>query len=198
MAITKTVIINKACTQVGARTVTSIDDGSDTANVLSAIYEPCLKSVLNECKWNFATKRAALATNSTVTLDFYDVGQGALYDRPTDVVRIFNSDPPYAKWKEEGDYIISDSSALSLRYVYYIEDTTKFPIYFVEALVDKLSADIAYAIVNSASLADSFLRKYEKISLPKAISSNSQTGEQQTMVDDAWTIAKYNDTQSDA
>lgn len=198
MAITKTVIINKACIQVGARTVSSIDDGSDTATILSAIYETCLKSVLNECKWNFATKRAALSTNSTVTLDFYDVGEGALYDRPTDVVRIFNIDPPYAKWREEGDYIIADSSELSLRYVYFIEDTTKFPIYFTEALIDKLSADIAYAVVNSASLAEGFLKKYEKISLPKAISSNSQTGEQQNLVDDAWTLAKYNNTQSDA
>lgn len=198
MAISKTVIINKALALIGAKQIQSVSDGSDLANLVDSIYETALKAVLSECKWNFATKRASLPTNSTVTLDFYDVGETVIYDRPTDIVRIYSSDPPYAKWREEGDYVISDSNGLGLRYVYYLEDTTKYPIFFVEALVDKLACDLAYAVVNSATLAEGFIRKYQNISLPKAVAENSQTGVQQTLQDDAWEIAKYYNLQTDA
>lgn len=198
MAISKTIIINKALALIGAKQIVSVDDGSDTANLVASIYESSLKSVLSECKWNFATKRDALPTNSTATLEFYDVGETIIYDRPTDIIRIYSSDPPTAKWREEQDYIISDSAGLGIRYVYYIEDVTKYPIYFVEALVDKLAADLAYAIVNSGTLAQRFIEKYENISLPRATSMNSKTGVQQTMKDDAWERAKYQNTQPDA
>lgn len=198
MAISKTTIINKALALIGAKQVADIADGSATSNLVASIYETALKSVLSECKWNFATTRVSLPTNSTATLDFYDVGETIIYDRPTDIVRIYSSNPPNAKWREEGDYIISDSAGLGIRYVYYIEDTTKFPIFFVEALVDKLACDLAYAVVNSASLAESFINKYQKISLPKARSENSQIGIQQTLQDDAWELAKYSNLQPDA
>lgn len=198
MAISKTTIINKALALIGAKQITSITDGSDMADLVDSIYETSLRSVLGECKWNFATKRASLPTNSTASLDFYDVGEGVIYDRPTDIIRIYSSNPTTAKWREEGDYIISDSSGLGLRYVYYITDETKFPIYFIEALVDKLAVDLAYNVVNSASLAQTLTQKYEKLTLPSAISKNSQTGVQQTLQDDAWELSKYYNVQNDS
>lgn len=191
MAISKTMIINKALILAGAAPVTDIDDGSNSADILSRLYEIALKSVLSECKWNFATKRYSLPTNSTATLSFYDVGQTIIYDRPTDIVKIFGTNDDSAKWREEGDYIVSDMSGLCLRYVYFIEDVTKFPIFFVEALVDKLASDIAYMVVNSATLAEGLLKKYKDISLPRARSMNSQIGEQQIIRDDAWVSSKY-------
>jgi hypothetical protein len=50
-------------------------------------------------------------------------------------------------------------------------------------------------IVNSASLAEKFQAVYESITLPKAMSANSQVGAQQTLRDDAWEGAKYNNNQ---
>ena len=198
MAITKTIIINKALTQIGAARVTSIDDGSAKALLLTSVYEAALRSVLSECKWNFATKRAALATNSTITLGFYDVGQTIVYDRPTDVIQIHDTAPANATWRDEGDYIISDSSDMALRYVYYLDDVTKYPIYFVDALIDKLSVDIAYVVVNDKNLAETFIKKYEGITLPKAVSMNSQVGQQQVPRDEAWLNSKYTDGSIDS
>lgn len=192
MAITKTDIINKALTMVGASPVISIDDDTNNARILSRVYEIALKSVLAECKWNFATKRSNLSAVVN-TLDFNDIGEENVYAKPTDMIRIFSTNPVRAQWREEGDYIISDSSDLGVRYVYYLDTPSKYPIYFVEAFADKLASDIAYAIVNSATLATTFIEKYEKISLPKALAANSQTGIQQVLQDDAWELAKYND-----
>lgn len=198
MAISKTTIINKALALIGAKQITSVTDGSDMADLVDSIYETSLRSVLGECKWNFATKRANLATAGTTTLDFYDVGEGVIYTKPTDIIRIYSSNPTTAKWREEGDYIISDSSGLGIRYVYYVTDETKYPIYFIDALVDKLAVDLAYNVVNSASLANTYTQKYEKLTLPKAISANSQTGIQQTLQDDAWELSKYYNVQNDS
>lgn len=198
MAISKTNIINKSLLLIGASPITSIDDGSNTANLISGLYEISLKSVLSECKWNFATKRSALSTSSTTSLGFYDVGETIIYDKPSDMVRIFDVSPKSAVFREEGDLIISDSSDLAVRYVYYLEDTTKYSIYFIDALADRLASEIAFPIVNDKSLTAIMMDKYEKISLPKAKSMNSQTGKHQVLVDDAWEVAKYFDTQHDS
>lgn len=197
MALSKTDIVNKALTLVGASPVISIDDDSNNARTLSRVYETALRSVLSECKWNFATKRANLSV-ITNTLDFNDVGEATVYQKPTDMIRIYSSNPVNARWREEGDYIISDSSGLGVRYVYFLDTPSKYPMYFVDALVDKLCADIAYAIVNSATLSQKFIEKYESVSLSKAMSANSQTGIQQGMQDDAWELAKHQDIQTDA
>lgn len=191
---TKTEILNKALTQVGAAPVTSIDDDSTNAKVMARVYDSSLRSILSECKWNFATKRALLAV-STDSLSWYDTGEGIVYQKPSDIVRIFGTNSPSAQWREEGDYIVSDTSGLGIRYVYFLETASKFPASFVDAFVDRLSADIAFQIVNSASLGQTYKEVYEKVSLPKAMSQNSQVGIQQTMQDDAWELAKYQNTQ---
>lgn len=190
MALSKTDILNKALTLVGAAPVTSITDGTNNARILSRVYEASLRYVLNECKWNFATKRANL-TVSADTFDFYDTGETVVYIRPTDIIRIFGVSDPSAKWREEGDYIFSDTSSLGIRYVYYLDDPTKYTIDFINAFIDRLCADIAYAIVNSRTLAEKYETKYTKLSLPAAMASNSQVGTQQTMDDSAWELAKY-------
>lgn len=194
---TTTNIINKALTLVGSTPVTSIDDNTDRASVLRNVYEIALRSILSETKWNFATKRVNLSS-VTNTLDFNDVGEPYVYQKPTDMINIYSTNPVNARWREEGDYIISDSQDLGLRYVYYLTDPTKYPSYFIDAFIDKLASEIAYSIVNSSSLASGYIEKYQKISLPKAISNNSQTGIQQTVNDSAWELAKFQDSQLDA
>lgn len=197
MAISKTDILNKALTLVGAAPVTNIDDNTNNARICNRVYEATLRQVLAECKWNFATKRVNLSS-VTDTLAWYDTGETYVYQKPTDMIRIFGTNDSSATWREEGDYILSDTSGLGLRYVYFLDVPSKYPAFFVDAFIDRLCAEIAYAIVNSSTLAASFLEKYEKVSLSKAMAANSQTGEQQTLKDDAWELAKYNDIQVNA
>jgi len=197
MAISKTDILNKALTLVGAAPITNINDSTNNARILNRVYEVSLRSILSECKWNFATKRSDL-TLSTDTLDWYDTGEVYVYIKPNDMVRAFEANDVNATWREEGDYIISDTTGLGLRYVYYLDVPSKYPSFFVDAFIDKLCSDIAYAIVNSATLGASFKELYESVSLQKAMSSNSQIGTQQYLRDDAWELAKYNNVQTNA
>jgi len=99
MANSQTSIINKALVLVGAAPVVSINDGTANANVLSNVYEIALQSVLSECKWNFATKRANLsliASGSTGYPNFLYMGEKFVYQLPSDVIRIFAVNPSNA------------------------------------------------------------------------------------------------------
>jgi len=197
MSISKTELINNALTKVGALPITSIDDDTNNARVVSRVYEQSLRSILGECKWNFATTRTTLSL-LTDTLAWYDTGETLVYQKPTNLIRIYGASAPNTAWREEGDYIVSDTSSLGLRYTYYIDSPTKYPSTFTDAFIDKLCSDIAYMIVNSASLGELYKKLYETVSLPKAMAANSQSGIQQTLQDDAWELAKTQNSQPDA
>lgn len=197
MATSKVDIINKGLTLVGAAPITSIDDNSNNAKVSSRVYDLSLRSVLSACKWNFATKRALLSV-LTDTLDWYDAGENIVYQKPIDMIRIFGTNSRAATWREEGDYIVSDTQGLGVRYVYYLDNPSKYSIDFIDALTDKFASDIAFALVNSQTLGEKYKKLYETLSLPKAMSLNSQTGTQQALQDDAWELAKYSNINPNA
>ena len=186
----RTEIVNKALTLVGANPIVNLDDDTQNARVTNRVYELSLRSILSECQWNFATRRKLLATVST-TLEWYDTSEIYVYQRPTLCIRIFGTNDDSAIWREEGDYIISDTSGLGVRYVYFHDEPSKYPAFFVEAFIDKLCTDIAFMILNSKTVAESFLEKYEKVSLPKALAENAQIGKPAYQKDDAWDMARY-------
>ena len=106
-------------------------------------------------------------------------------------IRIFGTNDDSATWREEGDYIISDTTGLGVRYVYYHDVPSKYPSFFIEAFIDKLCTDMAFMIVNSKTMAESFLQKYETVSLPKALAENAQIGKPTYQKDDAWDMSRY-------
>jgi len=194
-------IINKALTLIGAEPINTLSDGTTNSDIVDRVYTTALKSILSECQWGFATKRALLTTVATTTIAWFYSGDNAdsiVYSKPSDIIRIFGTNDDDALWRDEGDYIIADTSGLGLKYVYYTTDAEKYPASFVEALVDLVAYQACFMIVNSASKAREMFEKYEKVSLPKAKSENAQTGVQQYLKDDAWTLAKYNNINPNA
>lgn len=194
MTITKTDILNKALTLVGANPIVSIDDDTENARVLKRVYDLSLRSVLSECEWYFAMTRSLLALSGDTLAWTEAAWENYIYVRPIAAIRIFSTNHRTAKWREEGQYIISDTSGLGVRYSWFIEDTTKYPVFFVDALIDKLCENVSYYILNSPSKSQEFKETYLKISLPRAMSVNSQIGIPEYMNDDAWVLAKDGDT----
>jgi len=193
MAVSKIELINKALTLCGANPITSINDSAQNARIVNRVYEVSLRSILSEDKWNFATKRRELSQVATADEPEWSFADEAYYyQTPADVIRIFGTNDDDAEWRLEGELIISDTSGLGIRYVYFLDDPTKYSSSFIEALIDKLCSDISYMILNSASKAEAFFKKYEGVSLPKAMAENSQIGTQQYVKDDAWEGSKYN------
>lgn len=194
MANDQTQILNKALVLVGAQTIVSINDNSPNAIALTNVYQISLQSILAECKWNFCTKRfmpSVIASSSTTYPAFLYPGEIVVYELPSDVIRIWGTNPAVAQIREESGQLISDTVNLGIIYTFYDDNPGDYPSYFLDAFIDKLCSDIAYLIVNSSNIAEAFIKKYEDVSLPKARSANSQTGVQQIPRDGAWTNAKY-------
>lgn len=192
MAVSKVELINKALTLCGANPITSIGDSANNARIVNRVYDVSLRSILAECRWNFATKRRLLSqVDSSSEPEWSYQEEAYYYQKPADVIRIFGSNDDDSVWREEGELIISDTTGLGIRYVYYLDNPVKYSSSFIEALIDKLCSDISFMILNSASKAESFLKKYNGVSLPKAMAENAQIGTQQYQKDDAWELSKY-------
>lgn len=197
MAVSKVSLTNKALTLCGATPITSLDDDTNNARIANRVYEISRRSILTECMWSFATTRVTLAVSSeSMAWDYSE--EAYVYVRPADVLRIFDVSDQYATWRVEGDYILSDTNNLGIKYVYDHDDPSKYPPQFTEAFSDKLCSDISYMIINSAPKAEAFLAKYNTVSLPKAMAENSQIGTQQVPRDDAWDLARLSNGTSDA
>jgi len=189
MAVTQTSLINKALTLCGAAPITNITDDTNNARIANRVYEIARQSILSECKWTFAVTRTSLSVSAVdMAWDYPD--ETTVYVRPADVLRIFDVSDDEAEWRVEGDYIIADTTGLGILYVYDHNNPSKYPPKFLEAFIDKLCSDVCFMITNSATKAAAFMEKYNKVSLPKAMAENSQTGVHQVMKDDAWERAK--------
>src|SRR3990167_4472158 len=194
---TTVAIANKALVLCGASPITSLTQDTPNARALNDIYDIARKSILTECRWTFSTTRSTLVTNSTADLFpwFHDFeGEAHVYDRPGSAgscLRIWEMDDPYATWREEGQYIISDTSGLGVKWTFDHDTPGHWLPKFVAAFIDKLCLDIPFMILNDAKKAQMFLEKYEKISLPAAMAENGQTGTHQIPLDDGWTGAKH-------
>jgi len=200
---TTVAIANKALVLCGASPITALTDDTPNARALNDIYDIARNSILTESRWTFSLTRSTLVTNSTTGLIpwFHDFeGEAHVYNRPGSsgsCLRVWEMSVSNAIWREEGQYIISDTSGLEAKWTFDHNTPSEWLPKFVAAFIDKLCSDIAFMILNDARKAQAFLEKYEKISLPAAISENSQTGRHQVPIDDAWTHSKYGNSGGD-
>jgi hypothetical protein len=93
-------------------------------------------------------------------------------------------------WQREGDYILTDSSELKIKYIKKITDTSKYDATFAEALATKLAADISYSLVQSVTLKDTLMKEAE-MALRTARSFDAQEGTPQQVVANDWLTVRY-------
>lgn len=185
-------ICNHALVLCGASPITSLSDDSTNARALNAIIENERKSFLTECRWTFSLTRTTLATVATTTVAWLNPEEAYVYTRPSDILRIWQMSDIEAIWREEGSYILSDTATLG---TLATRDHSEYGLWrhkTVEAFIDKLCSAISFTIMNDKTKAQAFLEKYEKISLPKAMAEDSQTGVHQEVMDDEWLRSKFN------
>ena len=152
MALNETKICNQALGRIGAKRINDFTDATDTK--LEAIqcrlhYELTRDSLLRSHYWRFARARAVLSQD-TNDPDFEWDNQFIL---PVDFLRfrsIYEEDGATSKSRRhaiEGQRILTNLSAVSLRYIKKVTDVTKFDPLFVEVLVwllaDKMIGPLA-------------------------------------------------------
>lgn len=148
MASSETDIGNLVLQRLGARAITSFNDGSVGGDALLVAYPARRDSLLEGHAWKFAEKFVQLAADATPPL----FGYTNSFRRPADWLRDLPPDHPNysipADYRMVGDFIFTDESApLDYVYVARIENVAKFPPSFVEALV----ADLAHMLCEKIS-----------------------------------------------
>ena len=141
--VSETSICNQALSWVGANSITSLDDPSAEAEWCNSNYHFLRDAVLEERMWSFAKVKT---TSVSATLDEW--GDKYKHAIPLDWVSVFYAYIDLNKntsegWEKVGRYVESDDSTLYLQGLKRVTDTGYFSALFVQALVARMSAEMA-------------------------------------------------------
>lgn len=182
--MSKVSIANRALAFLGENKITSLTDETQAARSINNMYQDSLKSILSECCWNFARKRAML----NMTTEKPAWGGGNYFQLPSDVIRIFQTT---ADFEIEGDKLLSNASSVGILYTYLNEDDSRYSPHFVDAFACRLAHDISFDLTNQSSKQENLLKLYYGHFLPIAKSANAKERTPPAIKDDQWVNAIY-------
>lgn len=148
-------ICSNALLKLGARAISSFDDGTDMATLCSNIYPEARDSLLRSHLWNFAVKRTNLAAE--VTAPAYEYGFA--HPLPADYIRLLSIED-ILDYALENNRILTHETPIYVQYVFKNTDTATYDTLFVELLTQKMVAELAYAVTRSDSKAQSEMSKF--------------------------------------
>lgn len=154
-------IYNKALGHVGAKRVMSVEDNNNRRQICDDMYEFALRSTLEAREWTFASLRANLLPDPSITPPWgYNYG----YHQPNLCLRVtelrYGRRTQDIAWEVEGDFIYSTTPTISIKYNTLVENTNKFSPNFVEMLSLKLASDICIPITENRTLRQELLAQY--------------------------------------
>ncbi len=153
----ETDVINVGLQLIGATPITSVSDGTPSANAAGDIYTEVRDTLLRAHPWNFATKRAKLAQSATTPVFEFDYG----YPLPADWLRtisVHNNDAGSGTILYRMEIIgtqraiVTSSDPVYLRYIYQVTDPNQMAADFRRALELALGRDLAVKLASSNAL----------------------------------------------
>jgi hypothetical protein len=156
---------NSALNLLGASTISALTDDTKNARLCNQRYEPVRNRVFRSHAWNCLHKRVQLAQNSTAPVVEYDHA----YALPSDCLRVLkihngttDSIAASLDYKLEGRNIVTDIDTVFLIYIALDTDPNNYDTYLRESISHQLSADLAYAITNNATLANQYMARADE------------------------------------
>lgn len=163
MAASVVEICNSALIQIGAKTISSLTDGTKSAQVCNAMYNRCRKELLRAHPWNFAISYIAMTDTTNTPVADHWTNEFAV---PNDVLRILETNQTYdADWEigynALGDKVIwTNDDSIEIKYIKDVTNTTMFDANFDEVLAMRLAAAVAYSLTQSQSIQQNMYRTY--------------------------------------
>ena len=161
-------ICNLALSNVGKDNISDVDEASTEAKLCKQFYSHVRDTLLQSYPWRFARKTAALAeiTNTKANRWLY------AYKRPIDCLKVLRvNDENLSDYLPYGDGVVAggfgytmeatsifcDLTPAYLEYTMRLEDPTKFPPLFIEALSWHLAVRLAMPMTRDPKVrADAF------------------------------------------
>ena len=166
-------ICNMALTRIGAASIETLDEPSETARKCLQFYEHDRRVVLRRFPWSWATKRVELARVTITPQDYqyafqypsdcvylrklYIVGEdGMLFPFPDFVeYKLFNS--------ESGTVLYTNYPRVVAEYTADVKNVAVMDENFCEALSWKLASSIAFNLTGNAQIAQTATSEYERM-----------------------------------
>lgn len=161
-------ICNLALSNVGKDNISDLDEASPEAKLCKQFYAHVRDTLLQAYPWRFARKTAALAEIANVRENRWLYS----YRRPVDCLKIRRvSDDAFADYMPYSDGIVAggfafdieattifcDLSPAYLEYTMRLEDATKYPPLFIEALAWHVAVRLAMPLTRDPKVrADAF------------------------------------------
>lgn len=135
----KAQIFNLALGKIGDVLISDPEEGTEKGEeTCRNHYDEIRKTLLEEHDWKFASKRAALALNTTDPVYGYDYS----YIKPNDCITIRELSDLTYDWIEEDGNILTDMEDAYVRYTYDCEDTTRFSPSFNQCFATLLASQV--------------------------------------------------------
>jgi len=129
---------------------------------------------------SFVITVAFVADDATGTAKWTSGSFEYRYARPdcTRVTKVKTAGTELSDWVREGDYILTnqEDTEVDMSYIMSADDLTitNFPPHFVDVLWRRLSAALAYDLVQNAAISNAKLQSLERIYLPRAIGMDNR------------------------
>jgi hypothetical protein len=190
MTISVVSICNRALDLLGADPLTSLEDGTKTANLCLRNFTAIRDIVLRSYPWNSAMRRAALPALAELPawgyLFQYELPTGPLPERCLRVHRVARGE----NYRIEGRRILTDYPApLQILYVAQIDDPADFDPLLAESIAARLGVYLAANLTESASRVDA-MREYYLDTLALARSVDAQEGGAGELDADVWLASR--------
>ena len=176
----ETDVVNVGLRFIGATPITSLGDGTASANAADDIYTEVRDNLIRSHPWNFATKRLKLAQSATTPIFEFDFA----YPLPADWLRtmsIHDNDAGHGgilfrmEIVNNQRSIVTSASECWLRYVFQVTDPNIMSADFRRALSLSLARDLAIPLASSNTLQETYSRE-AKSQLASARSSDALGG----------------------
>lgn len=203
----ETTICNLALTRIGHALITSLTEGTTTADLCNLHYAISRDAVLRAHPWNFAIKRQVLAKDTTIPAFEFS----SRFPLPVDCLKVLRTDLEssgislsavygfpgimgYASdalaYRIEGRALLSNESAVSIEYIAQITDTAQFDSLFADVLAQRLAAEIAPRLTDTATTTKAMWEIYTA-KLTEARLNDAQEGSPREVLDtSAWLMAR--------
>jgi len=130
-------VCSDALLMLGAKSITSFNEGTDASNICDRIYPDLKKATLQAYPWSFTFKKVALAQTINTPVNQYRYEYQLPSDRLGTIRRAYNSTAvgarTFADWTIQGDKLLTNEETVVIDYQ-FLPTEAEMPSYFVQLL----------------------------------------------------------------
>lgn len=130
-------VCSDALLMLGAKSISSFNEGTDSSNLCDRIYPDVKKSTLQSYPWSFTFKKVQLAQTTNTPVNQYKYEYQLPSDRLGTIRRAYNSDQvgarTFSDWVIQGDKLLTNGETVVIDYQ-YLPTESEMPSYFIQLL----------------------------------------------------------------